>query len=193
MALLHEDRLFPSDEGTRAIARRLYSQIRRLPIVSPHGHTQASWFSRNEPFADPVALFVQPDHYIFRMLYSQGISLEQLEIGKPKIDEPRKVWRIFAKNYYLFRGTPTRLWLDYAFQESFGLTKQLSPSTADEYYDQIKAKLATPEFLPRSLYEQFQSKCSLRPIRLSIPWASIRRFAHQAGKEEFFRHFAPTR
>ncbi len=155
MALLHEDRLFPSDEGTRAIARRLYSQIRRLPIVSPHGHTQASWFSRNEPFADPVALFVQPDHYIFRMLYSQGVSLEQLEIGKPNIDEPRKVWRLFAKNYYLFRGTPTRLWLDYAFQESFGLTKQLSPSTADEYYDQIKAKLATPEFLPRSLYEQF--------------------------------------
>jgi glucuronate isomerase len=124
--------------------------------VSPHGHTQASWFSRNEPFADPVALFVQPDHYIFRMLYSQGISLEQLEIGKPKMDEPRKVWRLFAKNYYLFRGTPTRLWLDYAFQESFGLTKQLSPSTADEYYDQIKAKLAAPEFLPRSLYEQFQ-------------------------------------
>jgi glucuronate isomerase len=156
LALLHEDRLFPADEGTRAIARRLYSQIRRLPIVSPHGHTQASWFSRNEPFADPVALFVQPDHYIFRMLYSQGISLEQLEIGKPKMDEPRKVWRLFAKNYYLFRGTPTRLWLDYAFQESFGLTKQLSPSTADEYYDQIKAKLAAPEFLPRSLYEQFQ-------------------------------------
>jgi glucuronate isomerase len=90
------------------------------------------------------------------MLYSQGISLEQLEIGKPKMDEPRKVWRLFAKNYYLFRGTPTRLWLDYAFQESFGLTKQLSLSTADEYYDQIKAKLATPKFLPRSLYEQFQ-------------------------------------
>jgi glucuronate isomerase len=156
LALLHEDRLFPSDEGTRAIARKIYSQIRRLPIVSPHGHTQASWFSRNESFSDPVALFVQPDHYIFRMLYSQGISLEQLEIGKPKMDEPRKVWRLFAKNYYLFRGTPTRLWLDYAFQESFGLTKQLSLSTADEYYDQIKAKLATPKFLPRSLYEQFQ-------------------------------------
>lgn len=155
MALLHEDRLFPPDEGTRSIARRLYSQIRRLPIVSPHGHTQASWFSRNEPFADPVALFVQPDHYIFRMLYSQGISLDQLEIGKSQIAEPRKIWRLFADNYYLFRGTPTRLWLDYAFQELFGLTKRLSSSTADEYYDAIKAKLAKPEFLPRSLYKQF--------------------------------------
>jgi len=89
------------------------------------------------------------------MLYSQGISLDRLEIGKAQIAEPRKVWRLFADNYYLFRGTPTRLWLDYAFQESFGLTKRLSPSTADEYYDAIKAKLATPEFLPRSLYEQF--------------------------------------
>jgi glucuronate isomerase len=155
LALLHEDRLFPSDERTRSIARRLYSQIRRLPIVSPHGHTQASWFSRNEPFADPVALFVQPDHYIFRMLYSQGVSLDQLEIGEAQLAEPRKVWRIFAENYYLFRGTPTRLWLDYAFQELFGLTKRLSPSTADEYYDAIKTKLARPEFLPRSLYKQF--------------------------------------
>jgi glucuronate isomerase len=155
LSLLHEDRLFPTEEGTRAIARRLYSQIRGLPIVSPHGHTQAAWFSRNEPFADPVALFVQPDHYIFRMLYSQGISLEQLEIGKARIAEPRQVWRLFAKNYYLFRGTPTRLWLDYAFQESFGLTVRLSSSTADEYYDVIEAKLATPDFLPRSLYEKF--------------------------------------
>lgn len=155
MALLHEDRLFPPDKETRAIARRLYDRIRGLPIVSPHGHTQASWFARNEPFADPVALFVQPDHYIFRMLYSQGISLEQLEIGKAQIAEPRKVWQIFASNYHLFRGTPTRLWLDFAFQESFGLTKRLSSSTADEHYDAIAAKLAEPEFLPRSLYSHF--------------------------------------
>jgi glucuronate isomerase len=155
LALLHEDRLFPPDKGTRAIARRLYDRIRGLPIVSPHGHTQASWFASNEPFADPMALLVQPDHYIFRMLYSQGISLEQLEIGKAQIAEPRKVWRIFASNYHLFRGTPTRLWLDIAFQESFGLTKRLSSSTADEYYDAIEAKLAKPEFLPRSLYGRF--------------------------------------
>jgi glucuronate isomerase len=148
LALLHEDRLFPPDKGTRAIARRLYDRICGLPIVSPHGHTQASWFARNEPFVDPVALLVQPDHYIFRMLYSQGVSLEQLEIGKAQIAEPRKVWQIFASNYHLFRGTPTRLWLDFAFQESFGLTKRLSSSTADEYYDAIEAKLAKPEFLP---------------------------------------------
>lgn len=156
LALLHEDRLFPADEGTRAIARRLYGQIRTLPIVSPHGHTQAGWFARNESFPDPVALFVQPDHYVFRMLYSQGVSLEEIEIGKAPIADPRKVWRLFAKHYYLFRGTPTRLWLDYAFQELFGLTERLSPSTADAYYDVIEEKLATPAFRPRALYEQFR-------------------------------------
>jgi glucuronate isomerase len=156
LPLLHEDRLFPADEGTRAIARRLYDQIRALPIVSPHGHTQAGWFARNESFPDPVALFVQPDHYIFRMLYSQGVSLEEIEIGKTSIADPRKVWRLFAKHYYLFRGTPTRLWLDYAFQELFGLTERLSPSTADVYYDVIEEKLDTPGFRPRALYEQFR-------------------------------------
>ncbi|HEY1896991.1 MAG TPA: glucuronate isomerase [Terracidiphilus sp.] len=155
MALLNDDRLFPADEKTRSIARRLYKGIRALPIVSPHGHTQAGWFVRNQPFPDPVKLFVQPDHYVFRMLYSQGISLEELEIGRDQIEDPRKVWRIFASHYHLFRGTPTRLWLDYAFQELFGLTERLSSSTADTYYDTIEAKLATPEFLPRALYERF--------------------------------------
>jgi glucuronate isomerase len=155
MALLHEDRLLPAEQGTRAIARRLYEGIRGLPIVSPHGHTQAAWFAHNQPFPDPVALFVQPDHYVFRMLYSQGISLEELEIGQAPIAEPRKVWNIFASNYYLFRGTPTRLWLDFAFQELFGLTERLSDATAEHYYDTIEAKLATAEFLPRALYERF--------------------------------------
>ena len=155
MALLNDDRLFPADEKTRSIARRLYEGIRALPIVSPHGHTQAGWFARNQPFPDPVKLFVQPDHYVFRMLYSQGISLEELEIGRDQIEEPRKVWRIFASNYYLFRGTPTRLWLDYAFQELFGLTERLSAATADTYYDTIEARLATPQFLPRALYQRF--------------------------------------
>jgi glucuronate isomerase len=155
VALLNDNRLFPPDESTRAIAKRLYEGIRALPIVSPHGHTQASWFARNEPFPDPVKLFVQPDHYVFRMLYSQGVTLEDLEIGKEEIENPRKIWRIFASHYYLFRGTPTRLWLDYAFQELFGLTERLADTNADHYYDVIAAKLATPEFLPRALFERF--------------------------------------
>ena len=155
MALLDEDRLFPAEQGTRAIARRLYEGIRRLPIVSPHGHTQAGWFASNQPFADPVTLFVQPDHYVFRMLYSQGITLEELEIGHTPIENPRRVWRIFASHYHLFRGTPTRLWLDFAFQQLFGLDQRLSAATADLYYETIAAKLATPELLPRALYERF--------------------------------------
>ncbi len=156
MGLLHEDRLFPADEKTRAIARRLYDGIKDLPIVSPHGHTQAGWFARNEPFPDPVTLFVQPDHYVFRMLYSQGISFEELEIGNKPVKDPRKVWRIFADNYYLFRGTPSRLWLDYSFETLFGLTERLSAKTADHYYDTIEAKLREKEFLPRTLFERFK-------------------------------------
>jgi len=156
LTLLHDDRLFPADSETRAVARRLYAEIHDLPIVSPHGHTQAGWFARNQPFPDPAKLFVQPDHYVYRMLYSQGVSLEDLEIGVAELKDPRRVWRIFAEHYYVFRGTPTRLWLDYAFQELFGLTDRLSPKTADYYYDTIAAKLATPEFLPRALYERFR-------------------------------------
>jgi glucuronate isomerase len=153
--LLHEDRLLPAEEKTRAIARRLYQEIRSLPIISPHGHTQAGWFARDEPFPDPVALFIQPDHYVFRMLYSQGITFEELEIGNKPITDPRRVWRLFAENYHLFRGTPSRLWLDYVFETLFSMTERLSARTADEYYDTIAAKLQTPAFLPRALYERF--------------------------------------
>ncbi len=153
--LIDDDRLFPAEPRVRSIARSLYKPIRHLPIVSPHGHTQASWFAKNEPFPDPAKLFVQPDHYVYRMLYSQGVSLDDLEIGQAVMKEPRKVWRIFASNYHLFRGTPTRMWLDFAFQELFGLTERLSVKTADHYFDTIAEKLTTAEFLPRALYERF--------------------------------------
>jgi len=175
MQLLHDDRLFPADEKTRAIARRLYEEIRTLPILSPHGHTQAEWFALDEPFPDPVKLFVQPDHYIFRMLYSQGISLEDLEVGRETVENPRKVWRLFAANYHLFRGTPSRLWLDYSFQEQFGLQVRLSAETADLYYDTIQARLAEPDFRPRALYQAFRIEA------LSTTDSPLDSLEHHAG------------
>jgi glucuronate isomerase len=156
--MLDANRLFPTEPTARAVAKKLYETVRDLPIISPHGHTDPRWFAENKPFPNPAALFIQPDHYIFRMLYSQGISLESL--GIPQVDgkesaDPREVWRIFARNYYLFRGTPTRLWIDYSFAENFGLTDRLTPENADEYYDVIAKKLQTPEFLPRALFDRF--------------------------------------
>jgi glucuronate isomerase len=153
--LIHPDRLFPAEPNSRKIARTIYESVRTLPIVSPHGHTQAAWFATNAPFPDPASLLVQPDHYVFRMLYSQGILLEELEIGHPQLKDARSVWRIFAKHYYLFRGTPTRMWLDFAFQELFGLDLPLSEKTSDLYFDTISDKLLRPEFLPRALYQRF--------------------------------------
>ena len=153
--LIHEDRLLPAEAGTRKIARALYAHVKGLPIVSPHGHTKAAWFAKNEPFPDPAKLFVQPDPYVYRMLLSQGISMADLEIGEPEMKDPRKVWHIFASHYYLFRGTPTRMWLDFAFQELFGLQERLSAKTANLYFDTIAEKLRTPEFLPRALYDRF--------------------------------------
>ncbi len=156
---MHPDRLFPSDNATREIARRLYSQVKDLPIISPHGHTDPRWFAENKPFENPAALLIQPDHYLLRMLYSQGISMESLGIrrrdGEAVEQDPRKVWRLFAEHYYLFRGTPTRMWLDYVFSEVFGLTDALDGSTADSYYDHIDQLLKQPEFLPRALFERF--------------------------------------
>ena len=163
--MLHEHRLFPAEGAARAVAVKLYETVKDLPIISPHGHTDPSWFAENKPFPNPTALFLQPDHYIFRMLYSQGISLESLGIPQQgaagdssaaqQVD-PRAAWRIFAQNYFLFRGTPTRMWIDYAFQTLFGLNERLSGDNADEYYEIIDKALQTPEFLPRALFERFR-------------------------------------
>lgn len=160
MPILDNDRLFPVDSHGRGLAKRLFASIKDLPIVSPHGHTNAEWFAKNLPFENPTSLFVTPDHYVFRMLFSQGIKLEDLGIQRrdeSAVDfDPRKVWGVFAENYFLFRGTPSRLWVDYSLQEVFGVEKPLSASTADEIYDQISECLPKTEFLPRSLFERFK-------------------------------------
>ncbi|HLI14199.1 MAG TPA: glucuronate isomerase [Alphaproteobacteria bacterium] len=156
---LHPDRLFPPGTEARAIARRLYAEVRDLPIVSPHGHTNPAWFAENEPFPDPATLFIVPDHYIFRMLFSQGIPLESLGVprsdGGPVEAEPRRIWRLFAENFHLFRGTPSRLWFEHALVEVFGVEERLSAATADAIYDHLEACLARPEFRPRALFERF--------------------------------------
>ncbi|MAP94950.1 MAG: glucuronate isomerase [Ponticaulis sp.] len=155
---LNEDRLFSSDPIQRDIARELYANVKNLPIISPHGHTDPSWFSKNENFGNPTELFIAPDHYVYRMLYSQGHDLDGL--GVPRRDgvpahDPREAWRTFAENYHLFRGTPSRMWLDYVFANVFGLDVRLSSQTADTYYDTIDEALKSDDFKPRALFEQF--------------------------------------
>ncbi len=156
---LHPDRLFPADPATRGLARRLYATVKDLPIVSPHGHTDPQWFADDAPFSNASALFITPDHYVFRMLYSQGIRLEDLGIqradGGAVEQDARKIWHAFAAHYHLFRGTPTRIWLDPACNTVFGIDERLTPESADRCFDRINECLAQPEFRPRALFERF--------------------------------------
>ena len=156
---LHPDRLFPADGATRDLARRLYATVKDLGIVSPHGHTDPQWFADDTPFANASALFITPDHYVFRMLYSQGISLGDLGVprrdGEPSKQDPRMLWHTFAAHYHLFRGTPTRIWLDHAFNTVFGIDERLTAESADRYFDRINQCLAQPAFRPRALFERF--------------------------------------
>ena len=156
---LHPDRLFPADPGPRNIARALYTTVADAPIVSPHGHTDPRWFADNAPWTDATSLLLAPDHYIYRMLYSQGVALAALGVsdrnGAPATD-PRAAWRLFASHYHLFRGTPSRLWLDHVFAEVFGFEIALDAASADHYFDAIGEKLATDAFRPRALFDRFR-------------------------------------
>ena len=156
---LHDDRLLPAEPSVRGIARVLYASVKDLPIVSPHGHTDPAWFANNERFDNPAELLIIPDHYVFRLLYSQGVSLQSLGIGSAGsaigTSEARRIWKVFADHYHLFHGTPSRLWLDYVFRQVFDLQTALTPDTAMRCYDHIDECLQRDDFRPRALFERF--------------------------------------
>lgn len=158
---LPEDRYLGPDAKQKEIALQLYAQVKDLPLICPHGHVDPRMFADpNYAFGSPADLLIIPDHYVFRMLYSQGIPLEQL--GVPRTDggaiekDHRKIWQTFADNFYLFRGTPTGVWLAYELRVVFGIKQQLTRETAPSIYDEIMVKLATPEFRPRAMFERFK-------------------------------------
>ncbi len=162
-----EDRFFDPDPTQRRIARELYELVVDLPLLSPHGHADPRWFAaENATFGTPAQLIIISDHYVFRMLHSQGVPLEALGIALPSLSQGegqgvrvetdhRKIWQTFAEHYYLFRGTPTGVWLAYVFKIVFGIETKLTAATAQEIYDRLAEKLAAPEFRPRALFERF--------------------------------------
>ncbi len=158
--VLPEDRYFDPEPGQKQVALELYRQVADLPLICPHGHVDPRVFADPDySFGSPADLLIIPDHYVFRMLYSQGISLESLGIltrdGSPVETDHRRIWQTFADHYYLFRGTPTGMWLNHELNDVFGVTEKLNSASAQDIFDQITEKLATPEFRPRRIYERF--------------------------------------
>ena len=157
--MLNSDRYFNPEPGTRQIARKLYEIAARFPLVCPHGHVDPRLLAENSPFPDPTELFIIPDHYIFRMLYSQGVALEDLGIPRPDgggvETDRRKIWQIFADHFHLFRGTPSWCWLRHELQAIFDIDEILNGPNAMRVYDRIVDKLAEPEFRPRALFDRF--------------------------------------
>ncbi|MEL6678814.1 MAG: glucuronate isomerase [Pseudomonadota bacterium] len=156
-AFLHPDRLLPADGPALSAARRVFEAVEGLPIVSPHGHTDPAWFAENTPFADPAALFLTPDHYVLRMLRSVGISYDAL--GVPRRDggavaSPREAWRVFAREYHRFLGTPSRLWIDHAMHWAFGIDAALNAENADTHYDRIAERLGDADLRPRAVLDR---------------------------------------
>lgn len=157
---LSPDRFFSAESSQRAVARNLYATVADLPLVCPHGHVDPRLFSDPDyTFGSPTELLLIPDHYVFRMLYAQGMRLEMVGIpradGGPSEDDHRSAWQFFANNYYLFQGTPTGVWLNDELYNVFGVRQKLNGESAQSIYDQIDEKLRSPDFQPRALYEQF--------------------------------------
>jgi glucuronate isomerase len=157
---MHPDRYFDPNPAVRQIARDLYAQVKDLPLICPHGHVDPRILAEDTPFPDPARLLVIPDHYVTRMLYSQGVPLERLGVpsrdGTPVEEDPRRIWQLFAEHFHLFAATPSGCWLMHELEDLFGITERLVASNAAQIYDRIEAALRTPAFRPQALFDRFR-------------------------------------
>ncbi len=189
--MLHPHRYFDADPATRRIAIDLYTRVETLPLVCPHGHVEPKLLALNAPFPDPATLLVIPDHYVTRMLYSQGIALERLGIptrDRTEVEtDPRRIWALFAEHFYLYRATPTGGWLKHELEGVFGITEPLNGMNATAIYDHIEECLSQPEFLPRALYERFGIE-----VLCTTDAASDTLEYHKAMRDEGWGNVRPT-
>jgi glucuronate isomerase len=186
--VLHPDRYFSPVPAVRDVARELYAHAAQFPLVCPHGHVDPKLLALDAPFPDPAALIVIPDHYVVRMLYSQGVPMEALGIprldGGPTERDSRKIWQLFGDHFHLFRGTPSGAWLIHEFEGVFGITEPLSGSSAMRIYDHLEACLARPEFRPRALFERFNIEvlCTTDAATDTLEWHRALRDSGWAGQ-----------
>src|SRR5262249_10289739 len=148
---LSPDRCFDADPAQRAVARNLYAAVKDLPLVCPHGHVPPALLGDSTArLGTPAELFIIPDHYIFRMLYSQGTAPEDLRVptrdGTQVETDHRRIWQRFAEHFYLFRATPTGLWLADELVNLFDVRERLDGASAQRIYDHLEAQIARGEF-----------------------------------------------
>jgi glucuronate isomerase len=191
------DRCFDPDPKQRKIARELYESVASLPLICPHGHVDPKLFADDDAsFGTPVDLLILPDHYVVRMLYSQGIPLESIGVprldGRPVEKDPRKIWQIFAENFHLFRGTPSGVWLTEELYSLFGIKEKLNSGNARKIYDQTEIRLAKPEFRPRALFERFNIEVLCTTDAATDPLLSHQAIRKSGWKGRIIPTFRPT-
>lgn len=190
------NKLFNPEPTQNKLAASLFEKASAMPLICPHGHVDPKVFAEaNYKFENPVELFIIPDHYVFRMLYSQGIPLEHL--GIPRLDggaverDPRKIWQVFADHYYLFRGTPTGFWINTILADIFKIDEKLSQATAQPIYDAVDQALKTPQFSPRRLYEQYQIEVLCTTDAATDPLANHQAIRASGWKGRILPTFRP--
>ncbi|MDR1387922.1 MAG: glucuronate isomerase [Propionibacteriaceae bacterium] len=194
---LDPDRAFSAIPAERELARQIYAASRALPIISMHGHVDAGLLLRNQPFGDPAELLVVPDHYVVRLLVSQGATPAQLGVtrrdGGPSETDPRQIWRRFCAGWKYLRGTPSRYWLEHELAEVFGLSGPPSTATADRLYDELSAVLAQPGYLPRALFERFGIEILATTDDAASPLSDHAALAQEGWGERVIPTFRPDR
>jgi hypothetical protein len=149
--------LFPADPRVRQLAGELYGHARDLPLICPHGHVDPQLLAEDRPFPDPARLLIVPDHYLTRMLLSQGIPPDRLGVprrdgspARPTAARSGGCSRALAP----VPGDPVAAVAGAGAGRGLRHHHPLRAETADEIYDALRPA-GPAEFRPRALFARF--------------------------------------
>jgi len=170
MAFLDENYLL-----TTGTARRLYEDVRNLPVLDPHNHADAGEIVLNRNWLDIWQVEGATDHYVWELMRRRGVPEEKIT----GTASPREKWRALAEVFPDFVGNPTYEWVHLDLRRRFGVDQVICAETADEIWERTAHALTLPEMRPRQVLAavQVEKLCTTDDPTLRLPF-------HEAARQE---------
>ena len=131
-------------------ARKLYEQVKDLPIIDYHCHLSPKMIAEDYKFRNAFDLFLGGDHYKWRQMRTNGIDEEYITGGA---DEYEK-FRAFASIMPYLIGNPLYHWTHLELKRYFDIDEHLSAKTCEAIWNKCNECLAKPEFSAQNLIKR---------------------------------------
>ena len=132
---------------TNNVARELYAQVKDLPIYDYHCHLDPREIYENRRFDDIGTLWLEADHYKWRVMRNYGVSEECITGGA----NYKRKFIAFASALPSFAGNPVYHWAHLELKKYFGITEPLTAENAEDIWNRTKEIMSDGSFCAREL------------------------------------------